>query len=105
MNKEQAFIKILEESQQRIQKICAMYTATPEDCKDLVQEVILTIWKAYPTFKGQSAINTWIFGFIFNRNRRNSSLCNHLFCSGNHYVYWYLSLKPKSCSGKYESID
>lgn len=36
MDKEQAFIKILEANQQRIQKICSMYTNTPEDCKDFL---------------------------------------------------------------------
>jgi len=66
MNKEQAFIKILEENQQRIQKICGMYTTTSEDCKDLVQEVILNIWKAYPSFEGKSAINTWIYRITLN---------------------------------------
>ncbi len=66
MDKEQAFIKILEENQQRIQKICGMYTTTPEDCKDLVQEVILNIWKAYPSFEGKSAITTWIYRITLN---------------------------------------
>ena len=66
MNQEQAFIKILEENQQRIQKICSMYTSTPEDCKDLVQEVVLNIWKAYPSFEGKSAINTWIYRITLN---------------------------------------
>ena len=66
MNKEQAFIKILEANQQRIQKICGMYTNTPEDCKDLVQEVILNIWKAYPSFENKAAINTWIYRIILN---------------------------------------
>ena len=66
MNQEQAFIKILETNQQRIQKICGMYTSTPEDCKDLVQEVILNIWKAYSSFEGKSTINTWIYRIILN---------------------------------------
>lgn len=66
MGKEQVFIKILEENQQRIQKICGMYTSTSEDCKDLVQEVILNIWKAYPTFEGKSTIDTWIYRIILN---------------------------------------
>jgi len=66
MDKEQAFIKILEANQQRIQKICSMYTNTPEDCKDLVQEVILNIWKAYPSFENKAAINTWIYRIILN---------------------------------------
>lgn len=66
MSQEQAFIKILEVNQQRIQKICGMYTSTPEDCKDLVQEVILNIWKAYPSFEGKSAVNTWVYRIILN---------------------------------------
>ena len=66
MDKEQAFIKILEANQQRIQKICGMYTTTPEDCKDLVQEVILNLWKAYPSFEGKSAISTWIYRITLN---------------------------------------
>ena len=66
MNQEQAFIKILEANQQRIQKICGMYTSTPEDCKDLVQEVVLNIWKAYSSFEGKSTINTWIYRIILN---------------------------------------
>jgi len=66
MDKEQTFIKILEANQQRIQKMCSMYTTTPEDCKDLVQEVILNLWKAYPSFKGKSAITTWIYRIILN---------------------------------------
>ncbi len=66
MTQEQAFIKILEVNQQRIQKICGMYTSTSEDCKDLVQEVILNIWKAYPSFEGKSTINTWIYRITLN---------------------------------------
>jgi len=66
MDKEQAFIKILEENQQRIQKICGMYTSTPENRKDLVQEVILNLWKAYPSFEGKSAISTWIYRITLN---------------------------------------
>lgn len=66
MHQEEEFIKILEENQQRIHKICGMYTTTSEDCKDLVQEVILNIWKAYPNFEGRSEINTWIYRIILN---------------------------------------
>jgi len=66
MNQEEVFIKILAENQQRIQKICGMYTTTSEDHKDLVQEVILNIWKAYAKFEGRSAMNTWIYRIILN---------------------------------------
>jgi len=65
MNKEQEFVKILKDNQQRIHKICGMYTNTPEDCKDLVQEVILNIWKAYPSFEGYVKVERQLLKNVF----------------------------------------
>lgn len=66
MEKEQEFIKIIKSNQQRIYKICSVYSSTPEDCEDLVQDVILTIWKAFPSYQQKAAVNTWIYRIILN---------------------------------------
>jgi len=64
--KEQQFLKVVEENQQRIQKLCSMYARTEEDRKDLVQEVILNMWKAFSSFRGEAARNTWVYRIILN---------------------------------------
>lgn len=66
MEKEKEFLKLLEENQQRIQKLCSMYAKTKENRKDLMQEVVLNLWKAFPSFRGESAINTWVYRIILN---------------------------------------
>ena len=60
------FSKIIGENKQKILRICRAYASDIEDQKDLYQEVTLNIWKALPTFKGQSAINTWIYRICLN---------------------------------------
>jgi len=65
-NKEQAFLNLINQNQQRIQKICSIYAANAEDQRDLVQEVILNIWKAFPSFQGKASINTWLYRIILN---------------------------------------
>ncbi len=37
-----------------------------EDIDDLVQEVFLKAWQAFPTFKGQSRFSTWIYRIAMN---------------------------------------
>lgn len=64
--KEQEFLKIVAENQRRIQKVCSMYAQSPEDQKDLVQEVLLNIWKSFGSFRGEAAIGTWIYRIILN---------------------------------------
>jgi RNA polymerase sigma-70 factor, ECF subfamily len=40
---------------------CRAYTHDASELDDLFQEVLLSLWKAFPTFKGESKISTWIY--------------------------------------------
>lgn len=64
--KEKQFLKVLEDHQQRIHKLCSMYATSREDQQDLVQEVVLNIWKSFASFRGEAAIGTWIYRIILN---------------------------------------
>ncbi|MFK7771323.1 MAG: RNA polymerase sigma factor [Saprospiraceae bacterium] len=66
MDKEKQFLKLLEENQQRIQKLCSMYAKTKENQKDLMQEVVLNIWKSFSSYRGEAALNTWVYRVILN---------------------------------------
>ena len=39
---------------------------TSEDQKDLFQEIVLQLWKAYPGFKGNSKFSTWLYRVALN---------------------------------------
>jgi len=58
---EEDFLLLLETHKGILHKISNAYAATSEDRKDLFQEIILSLWKAYPSFKKNSKISTWIY--------------------------------------------
>lgn len=63
---EKVFLKTIHEHQNLIYKICRMYRNTKEDQKDLFQEIVFQLWKAFPHFRGESKITTWMYRIALN---------------------------------------
>lgn len=63
---EELFLKLLQQNQHRIRKLCTVYARSPEDRKDLEQEVTLNIWKSLPSYRGDAKIDTWMYRIILN---------------------------------------
>lgn len=63
---EHQFLQIVEEHQGIIYKVCKMYRDTPEDQEDLFQEIVLQLWKAYPKFRNDSKVSTWMYRIALN---------------------------------------
>ena len=66
-------------SQQKlVWSLCSMYYPLSEDREDLFQEIVLQLWKSYPTFQGRSKVSTWIYrvalNTIFTRKRKEKTL-------------------------------
>jgi len=60
------FLDALEENKGKLFRICSIYAKDEDDAKDLFQEVLVQIWKSMNTFKGGSAIGTWMFRVALN---------------------------------------
>lgn len=60
------FISEINSHQNIIYKICHLYTNNTIDFKDLYQDIVLQLWKSYPTFKGKSKLSTWIYQVSLN---------------------------------------
>ena len=63
---EQEFLAIIEEHQGIIHKVCRVYRDAKEDQEDLFQEIVLQLWKAYPKFRGESKVTTWMYRIALN---------------------------------------
>lgn len=63
---EKTFLLGLEENQEKLLRVCSVYSRDDESKKDLFQEVLLNIWKAMPSFKGNSSLSTWMFRITLN---------------------------------------
>jgi RNA polymerase sigma-70 factor (ECF subfamily) len=47
-------------------KVARAYAHTAEDCQDLVQEILLQIWRSLPRFEGRSSGITWFYRIALN---------------------------------------
>ncbi len=66
MDKEARFRTIVENSRTLVARVCSCYVADREARKDVVQEVLVHIWKGLGAFEGTSQINTWIYRITVN---------------------------------------
>jgi RNA polymerase sigma factor (sigma-70 family) len=43
-----------------------MYCNSREDKEDLFQDIVLQLWRAFPSFKGNSKVSTWMYRISIN---------------------------------------
>lgn len=43
-----------------------MYCNAEADMQDLYQDILIQLWKSFPSFKGESKISTWIYRIAIN---------------------------------------
>jgi len=60
------FLELVEENKKLIYKVSHMYCDNSIDKKDLFQEIVANLWKAYSNFKGNSKVSTWIYRISIN---------------------------------------
>ena len=51
-NAEQEFVSVVREYERVIYKVCYLYTTPNATLNDLYQEVVLNLWKAFPSSGG-----------------------------------------------------
>ena len=63
---QQEFLQLIEQHRGILVKICSLYARLPEEREDLFQEIIIQLWKAWPSFKGLSKFSTWMYRIALN---------------------------------------
>ncbi len=63
---EKEFLSVIREYERVIYKVCYLYTTKNAPFGDLYQEVVLNIWRAYPRFRQECKISTWIYRIALN---------------------------------------
>ena len=66
LDEEQKFVNLINEHQGLIHKVCIMYENDREVRNDLFQEIVLQLWKSFPTFRGEAKISTWMYRIALN---------------------------------------
>ena len=63
---EKIFIETVQKYERVIYKVCSFYTSKEFPMEDLYQEVIINLWRAFPRFRNESSISTWIYKISLN---------------------------------------
>ncbi len=66
IEEEQKFVNLINEHQGLIHKVCIMYEHDTEVRNDLFQEIVLQLWKSFPSFRGEAKITTWMYRIALN---------------------------------------
>lgn len=66
IGEEKNFINLINDHQGLIHKICLMYENDREARNDLFQEIVLQLWKSFPSFRGEAKITTWMYRIALN---------------------------------------
>lgn len=59
-------MEMIRQNEGIIYKVTSFYTDKDHPIGDLYQEVVLNLWKAYPSFRGESKYSTWIYRIALN---------------------------------------
>lgn len=60
------FLTLIRQYERVIYKVCYLYTTKHASLGDLYQEVVLNLWKAYPKFRQECKVSTWIYRIALN---------------------------------------
>jgi len=60
------FESIIEKNKGIIYKVANSYCKDSDDCKDLVQEIIIQLWRSFKRFDHSSKLSTWMYRVALN---------------------------------------
>lgn len=63
---EQDFLLLVQEHQGIIRKVCHLYGRNDADRDDLYQEIVIQLWKAFGSFRGDAKVSTWMYRIALN---------------------------------------
>ncbi len=63
---EKDFVEMINIHRGIIYKVCNLYCHDDEDKKDLFQEIVLQLWKAFPSFRNEALNTSWMYRVALN---------------------------------------
>ena len=99
------FSRLIDENKDKIYRICCYYLSNDEDRKDLYQETLLNLWKAFKSFREESAFSTWAFRITVNTALQFISKEKRLYTARKNYSSQDLSIEDKNTISEQDDID
>lgn len=65
-SQEEEFVEYLEGYKKLIAKVARIYCNDAEDRRDLIQDIIIQLWKSFPRYNKNYSISTWTYRIAIN---------------------------------------
>lgn len=63
---EQPFLALLNEHQGILHRVCQLYAPVGEERRDLFQEMVVQLWRAWPNYRQAAKVTTWMYQIALN---------------------------------------
>lgn len=63
---EKTFVRIVQQYERIIYKVCSFYASSELPIADLYQEVVGNLWIGFPKFRNDCSLSTWIYRVALN---------------------------------------
>jgi len=60
------FLSLVREHERLLHKVCHLYCHTEEQRRDLLQEILLQLWRSLPAFERRAKPATWVYRVALN---------------------------------------
>ncbi len=60
------FIRQVNQHRGILHKVCRLYCPNRQDQQDLFQEIIIQLWRSFPSFRAESKFSTWLYRIALN---------------------------------------
>lgn len=94
ITKSDIFLSVIQANKGIIYKVANAYCSNAEDRKDLVQEIIVQLWKSFDNYKDQYKYSTWMYRIALNvaisfyrKENRRKQVSNSLSDSILYFAY------------------
>jgi len=64
--RERLFLDLFQNRRSSLQRLCYGFLGSSQDVEDLFQEIMTNVWNRLPSFRGESALNTWVYRIAVN---------------------------------------
>ncbi|NDV78175.1 RNA polymerase sigma factor [Dysgonomonas sp. 511] len=66
LGSDKQFLDMIRQNEGIIYKVTSFYADKEHPISDLYQEVVINLWKGFPSFRGESKYSTWIYRIALN---------------------------------------
>jgi len=66
LTEQDKFLALLEEHRKILYKVASSYCRNPEDRRDLVQEIVVQLWRSFDRFDDKYRFSTWMYRIAMN---------------------------------------